>query len=67
MMIQGDADPIVPYSHSTRLNEALEKAGVAHQLVTVPGRKHGNFTGDEYVKVYSGVREFLAKYDLMPK
>jgi acetyl esterase/lipase len=67
IMIQGDADPIVPYSHSTRLNDALEKAGVPHQLITVPGGKHGNFTGDEYVTVYSGVRQFLAKYDLLPK
>jgi acetyl esterase/lipase len=51
LAIHGDADPVVPYSHSLRLQEALEKAGVPHQLITVPGGKHGNFTGDENVKV----------------
>jgi len=67
LTIQGDADPIVPYNHSVRLQAALEKAGVPHQLITVPGGKHGNFTADQYVTVYGGVRAFLAKYDLLPK
>lgn len=67
LTIHGDSDPVVPYSHALRLEESLEKAGVRHQLITVPGGKHGNFTGDEYVKVYAGVRAFLAKYDLLPK
>lgn len=67
LTIQGDSDPVVPYSHSLRLQEALEKAGVPHQLLTVPGGKHGNFTGDENVKVYGKVRAFLAQYDLLPK
>jgi acetyl esterase/lipase len=60
LSIQGDADPTVPYSHSLRLQEALEKAGVPHQLVTVPGGKHGNFTPEERTKIYVAIREFLA-------
>src|SRR5262249_41322528 len=39
--IHGDADPIVPYSQKQRLHAALEKAGLPHQLVTIPGGKHG--------------------------
>jgi acetyl esterase/lipase len=66
LSIQGDADPIVPYSHSVRLQEALEKAGSPHKLITVPGGKHGNFTGPEYIKVYNGIREFLGSYNLLP-
>jgi hypothetical protein len=50
-----------------RLSDKPEKPGVEHQLVTVPGIKHDNFTGDEYVAAYSGVRQFLAKYNLLPK
>jgi dipeptidyl aminopeptidase/acylaminoacyl peptidase len=50
-----------------RLQEALEKAQVPHQLVTIPAGKHGMFTGDEYVRIYSEIRAFLAKYDLLPK
>ena len=63
LTIQGDADPIVPYTHSLRLQDALEKAGVPHQLITVPGGKHGNFTADEYEKIYDGMRAF-GKYNL---
>jgi dipeptidyl aminopeptidase/acylaminoacyl peptidase len=64
--IQGDADPLVPYNHSVRLQEVLEKAGVPHQLVTITGGKHGNFTAEEYVNVYSEIRAFLAKFNLVP-
>jgi dipeptidyl aminopeptidase/acylaminoacyl peptidase len=67
LTIQGDADPIVPHSHSVRLQEALERFSVPHQLVTIPGGKHGMFTGDEYVRIYSEIRAFLTKYNLLPK
>jgi acetyl esterase/lipase len=41
--IHGDADPTVPYTHAVRLQEALNKAGIPNQLVTIPGGKHGGF------------------------
>ena len=62
--IQGDADPVVPYQHSVRLMEALEKVDVPHQLVTIPGGKHGGFSPDERTKAYVAIREFLAKNGL---
>jgi acetyl esterase/lipase len=31
--IQGDSDPTVPYSHSTRLHDALKKAGVRNETM----------------------------------
>ena len=64
MAIQGDADPTVPYQHSIRLTEALSKAGVPNQLVTIPGGKHGGFTPDERTKIYLAIREFLSKNGL---
>jgi acetyl esterase/lipase len=67
LTVQGDADPIVPYTHSLRLQDALGKANVPHQLITVTGGKHGLFTADEYIRVYAEIRAFLAKYDLLPK
>jgi hypothetical protein len=36
-----------------------------HQPLTVPGGKRGNLTGTN-TTVYSAVREFLTRYDLMP-
>jgi acetyl esterase/lipase len=62
--IHGDADPTVPYAHALRLQEALNKAGVPNQLVTIPGGKHGGFSHDETVRAYSAIREFLTKYNL---
>jgi acetyl esterase/lipase len=62
--IQGDADPTVPYSHSVRLQEALKKAGIDGELVTIPGGKHGGFTRAENEKAYIAIRAFLAKQGL---
>jgi acetyl esterase/lipase len=62
--IHGDADPTVPYTHAVRLQEALTKAGVPNQLVTIPGGKHGGFSHDETVRAYTAIREFLNKHNL---
>jgi acetyl esterase/lipase len=67
LSIQGDADPTVPYSHSVRLQEALDKVGVAHQLVTIPGGKHGNFTPEERTTIYVAIHQFLARNGLAGK
>ena len=64
LSIQGDADPIVPYSQNTRLRDALTKAGAANELVTVPGGGHGNFKAEERTKIYVKIREFLSKNGL---
>ena len=63
--IQGDADPTVPYSHSVRLHAALEKAGVPNKLITVTGGLHGNFKPEQYPRLYTEIRDFLAKYNLL--
>jgi acetyl esterase/lipase len=58
--IHGDADPLVPYQHSVRLQDALQKAGVAHELVTIPGGGHGNFPTDQWQRAFAAVEKFLA-------
>ena len=64
LTIHGDADPTVPYSHATRLHEALNKAGVSNQLLTIPGGKHGGFSEDETLKIFATIRQFLQKNNL---
>jgi len=66
MLIHGDADPIVPYSHAVRLHEALDEAGVRNLLVTVPGGGHVLFERQEIAKVYWLIRELLTREGLMP-
>jgi acetyl esterase/lipase len=64
LSIQGDKDPIVPYTQNVRLRDALVKAGAKVELVTVPGGGHGNFSADERTKIYLKIREFLGKNGL---
>jgi len=66
LTIHGDADHIVPYSHAVRLHEALNKAGVRNQLLTVPGGGHGDFTADQELKAFETVRTFLASLGITP-
>jgi len=67
LAIQGDADPGVPYQQSLRLREALTKANVTNELVTIPGGKHGGFTPAERSMIYIKIREFLVKNGLGKK
>lgn len=57
--IHGDADPLVPYQHSVKLQDALKKAGVAGELVTIPGGGHGNFSTAEWQRAYAAIEKFL--------
>ena len=59
LSIQGDADPIVPYSQNVRLHEALAKAGAKAELFTIPAGGHGNFKPDERTRAFAKIREFL--------
>jgi acetyl esterase/lipase len=57
--IQGDKDDVVPYTQSTRLREALDKAGDVNKLVTIPGGGHGMFTQQQYEMAYGEIWKFL--------
>jgi len=65
--IHGDADPTVPYTQSVRLHKALTDAGVANELMTIPGGKHGfdccNLV--QRTNAYTKIREFLTRQHLL--
>jgi acetyl esterase/lipase len=65
LSIHGDADRVVPYQHAVRLHEALNKASVPNQLITIPGGGHGNFTPEQRTMIYTTIREFLTKNRVM--
>ena len=62
--IHGDADPVVPYSQSVRLNEALRSAGVASELITIPGGMHGGFPRAENRRAFDAIFEFLSNHGI---
>jgi acetyl esterase/lipase len=64
LTIHGDMDQLVPYDEAVRLHAALTKAGVINLLLTIPGGRHGNFTPEERTKIFSTIRDFLAKNGL---
>jgi acetyl esterase/lipase len=59
LTIHGDADKVVPYSHAVRLHEALTKAGVRNQLLTIPGAGHGWLTAEQDLLAFETTRAFL--------
>lgn len=63
--IHGDADPTVPYEQGVREIEALKKAGVAAELLTIPGGGHGNFPRDQVLRIWTTIEAFLTKNGLM--
>jgi acetyl esterase/lipase len=64
LTIHGEADRTVPYPQAVRLHEALARTNTVNQLVTIPGGGHGNFTPEQRTRIYTVIREFLAKAGL---
>ncbi|MBM3755496.1 MAG: alpha/beta hydrolase [Acidobacteria bacterium] len=64
--IHDDADPTVPYTHATRLHEALAAAKVSNQLVTVGGGKHGYFGVEPTQRAYREIFSFLGELGFKP-
>lgn len=64
LTLHGDADGSIPYSQSTRLHEALSKAGVSNQLVTIAGGAHGRhtWTDADTLRVQRAIESFLRKH-----
>jgi acetyl esterase/lipase len=65
LSIQGDRDPIVPYSHSVRLHQALAKAGVPEQLLTLKGCGHGGFPREMYLQAFNTIHAFLVRQHVL--
>lgn len=64
LTIHGDADPVVPHQHATRLHEALAAAGVSNELHVVPGGGHGGFDREETVAIFQTIDRFLGNHGL---
>ena len=62
--IHGDRDPTVPYSQAESLHEALTRANVPNQLVTIPNGGHGSFSDDRTSEAFRRVWSFLEAHRL---
>jgi acetyl esterase/lipase len=59
--VHGDADNTVPYQHAVRLKEALDRAGVTNELITIPAGKHGGFSELDERRAYTAIEAFLRR------
>ncbi len=57
--IHGDKDDVVPYTHATRLHDALTKAGDVNKLITIKGGGHGMFAQQDYATAFDEIWKFL--------
>jgi acetyl esterase/lipase len=59
LTVHGDKDDVVPYSHATRLKDALDKAKATNKLITIKNGGHGMFEQADYVRSYDEIWKFL--------
>ncbi|NKB33844.1 MAG: alpha/beta hydrolase fold domain-containing protein [Pseudomonadales bacterium] len=62
--IHGNEDSIVPFSHGMRLHEALDRAEVPNQLLTIEGGGHGGFSAEQMADIYREIRAFLQEHSI---
>jgi acetyl esterase/lipase len=67
LTIHGDADDTVPYQHAVKLQEALNRAGVTNQLLTIPGGKHGGFSQEQNLKIQETIVSFLQRQGVLTR
>jgi len=65
--LQGDKDPLVPYSQGVRLHKALDAAGVPNELVTIPGGGHDGWSREENLRAQAAVFSFLEAHGILPR
>lgn len=63
--LQGDKDTTVPYPQGVRLHEALDRAGVPNQLVTIPGGGHGSWSREENLRGQLAIFQFLRDHGIL--
>jgi len=67
IIVHGDEDATVPYQHGVRLHEALDRAGVPNQLVTIPGGKHWGWPREQYLRAQQAVFTFLEQHGVLTR
>jgi acetyl esterase/lipase len=65
LTIHGDLDTDVPYQEGVRLHEALDRAGVPNEFVTIKGGKHGFWTREQNFTAQQAIFDFLEKYGVL--
>jgi acetyl esterase/lipase len=65
LMVHGTADSGVPYEQSVRLHNALDKAGVSNELITILNGGHGVYPDSEKLRAQAAVFRFLEQHGVL--
>ncbi len=65
MLLQGNKDPIVPYSQGVRMHKALDAAGVPNEFITIPGGGHGGWPRAQNMRAQEAVFRFLEAHGIL--
>jgi acetyl esterase/lipase len=63
LLLHGDADTDVPYEQSVLMSQALTRAGVEHELVTIAGGEHGFDSDASEPQVQQALRRVVGFLD----
>ena len=66
LTIHGDQDAVVPYAQAVRLQQALDKAGIRHELLTIKGGGHGGLPLADELLAFNTIRRFLREQGIVP-
>ena len=66
LTIHGDLDTDVPYQQGVRLHEALDRAGVPNEFVTITGGKHGFWTREQNLRAQQPSSTFWKNTESSP-
>lgn len=55
----GNRDINVEYEQATLLHEKLEASGIKNKLVTIEGKKHGDFSANDLESIFTEIWSFL--------
>lgn len=66
LLIHGDADELVNISHSVRMQEELQGAGVVSEFVTIPGGDHGFRNAEHRARAESLMVDWFVRHLAKP-
>lgn len=68
LTLHGDADQTIPIEHALRLHQALSRAGVPNELVTIKSGAHGRhtWTDQDTLLVQRRIEQFLGRHKALP-
>jgi len=66
LTIHGDHDTFVPYQQAVLFHRALDTVKANNQLLTIPGKGHGDFTPAQNLEAWNTIKRFLEKAGIHP-